>query len=860
MKQYKKRALALVLASTITVVGAFGAENYKNSLMSLGFKNYPNGDVNLTIYTKDRYVQNISPIRKAANTYEILLPETDSQLPSDIPIGRNVQSIDVRTLPYTNSGVGYTKIIVVTQEEHPLYLETSLYVEDKTQPTPQLETTQKKAETVSEEEKSEIRDDLSTMKRMNSGLQSESGVNQTTPVDIKDSVKQFQPSEPAPAKVKVPQQQEENTTQNEIIKFILGALLVVAIFIFFLLRAKEKMADITGEQLNLNLDDDDDKPKKIKKPEKPKINTTIKNLDKTYQKPISMPVKQQDSQTEDDIVENRQEVEEVVDLDKLLEEQNQNQPDDSENEIVAEIYSEDNEEHNSALEDFLSAYNFEDEEEIKEEEPTVEEGSFDEELYNKYINDDSLRFSKDDIDNIEALINSEISDETLKNPEKFLVSKPPQEKKPSTIEMLEGFVTAYTITQNVSFSKDDIDALKKLMSVELDNDFINDLKTDPIRREQMQEEFRKHKSKPHKTSELLTLNVKDMLPDLSEALKKQGGKKIESEVKPQVVYYSEGYDVSTLKVNNDILPDLAKEVDNDDAYKTRPSDEIELVDTSYNVQKMSIKDELPDLEDVLKNPDKYETSEEEPEEVDEEALLKNITNVTFKPFDDGSRNFEILNEIDESNAPTVSDMQKEFEQFNDNFEIVEEDDIPTLENNDQDDFESLYSTDYVDLDNAIAAEEKFSDKVEKTDAQKLLEQIKQTEEQRKIKAEQNKSTVTKETEEDKTIKEKQTDSVPKAPEFCVLDGERYSIVSINEFASKMGCYLAKNENGYCVIGYIGDKVYKIKTYEILNNENMQSRMSKKLENGTSRYIVRIGIHKFILNVDKDNMEFVMDLC
>ena len=118
------------------------------------------------------------------------------------------------------------------------------------------------------------------------------------------------------------------------------------------------------------------------------------------------------------------------------------------------------------------------------------------------------------------------------------------------MEMLEGFVTAYTITQNVSFSKDDIDALKKLMSAELDNDFINDLKTDPIRREQMQEEFKKHKSKPHKTSELLTLNVKDMLPDLSEALKKQGGKKIESEVKPQVVYYSEGYDVSTLKVNN----------------------------------------------------------------------------------------------------------------------------------------------------------------------------------------------------------------------------------------------------------------------------------------------------------------------
>ena len=41
-----------------------------------------------------------------------------------------------------------------------------------------------------------------------------------------------------------------------------------------------------------------------------------------------------------------------------------------------------------------------------------------------------------------------------------------------------------------------------------------------------------------------------MLPDLSEALKKQGGRKIESEAKPQVVYYSEGYDVSTLSLKD----------------------------------------------------------------------------------------------------------------------------------------------------------------------------------------------------------------------------------------------------------------------------------------------------------------------
>ena len=37
-------------------------------------------------------------------------------------------------------------------------------------------------------------------------------------------------------------------------------------------------------------------------------------------------------------------------------------------------------------------------------------------------------------------------------------------------------------------------------------------------------------------------------------------------------------------------------------------------------------------------------------------------------------------------------------------------------------------------------------------------------------------------------------------------------------------------------------------------------ISEKLDDGTLRYIVRIGIHKFIMNVKKDDMEFVMDLC
>lgn len=302
---------------------------------------------------------------------------------------------------------------------------------------------------------------------------------------------------------------------------------------------------------------------------------------------------------------------------------------------------------------------------------------------------------------------------------------------------------------------------------------------------------------------------------------------------------------------------MSKEIDNDEAYKARPSDEIELVDTSYEVQKMSIAGELPDLTDVLKNPEKYETPEPEPEEVDEEALLRNITNVTFKPFDDGTREFEVLNDFDDSNAPSVSDMQEEFNQLGDNFEIInQEEEIPLAEENDNDDFEALYDNNYVDLDKDLdAISEDDAVLEEPSDAAKLLEMIKDMEEKKKSKEAAPKPEV-KPAEKPEIKKEKPIN----APEFCILDGERFSILNVSYFTDKMGCYLAKNEQGYCIIGFVGDRVFKIKHYEKLNVEKLQSRVSEKLDDGTLRYIVRIGIHKFIMNVKKDDMEFVMDLC
>ena len=94
----------------------------------------------------------------------------------------------------------------------------------------------------------------------------------------------------------------------------------------------------------------------------------------------------------------------------------------------------------------------------------------------------------------------------------------------------------------------------------------------------------------------------------------------------------------------------------------------------------------------------------------------------------------------------------------------------------------------------------------------------------------------------------------------IVDNEIYEIISKSAINEKMGCYLVKNSNGYAVMGYIGERVFKIKTYEKLKTEKLQARVSEKLDDGTLRYIVRVGMNKFILNVKDDKMEYVMDLC
>ena len=110
------------------------------------------------------------------------------------------------------------------------------------------------------------------------------------------------------------------------------------------------------------------------------------------------------------------------------------------------------------------------------------------------------------------------------------------------------------------------------------------------------------------------------------------------------------------------------------------------------------------------------------------------------------------------------------------------------------------------------------------------------------------------------VKEKSEDNNVGEIKNLIIDNEIFEIVTKTDFSGKLGCYLVKNSSGYQVIGFVGEKLLKIKHYEHLKDERMRIRISEKLPNGVIRYIVRIGSHKFILNVSADNMEYVMDLC
>ena len=110
-----------------------------------------------------------------------------------------------------------------------------------------------------------------------------------------------------------------------------------------------------------------------------------------------------------------------------------------------------------------------------------------------------------------------------------------------------------------------------------------------------------------------------------------------------------------------------------------------------------------------------------------------------------------------------------------------------------------------------------------------------------------------------TIQDKKTKEESLTPAKNIIDGETYTILSSVSFDSSKGCHLAKNEKGYFVYAYVGDKVLKLKEYQTLNSEKIQARMNEKLPDETFRYIIRIGQQKFIVDAKDNDIKYIMDL-
>lgn len=868
MKRFKKRTLALVLASVVTVVGAFGAGNYQNSLMGLTFKQGANGAVDMTVQTKTLYSGNVTPVRKDENTFILMLPEVNSlaQTP-DLRNVSTIESVNIRTMPYSSSAKGYTKITIKTfspalvlSAKNQVYLPSSENRQEIYTDRPADEAQARHHEQLKEaKNRSEI---ASQRSRVVSSTQVKSNVQQSgvnnNPEKIQEQMQQVSPNDapassglvvtPPPSKQVDKNKQQASMAENSFL--FLWALLIVLVIAFLYIKAKDKMQEIAGDPIEIAQDSKESKG--VKRKSLNKIKSTINTLDSAYSKTATS-INRGEYSVSKDVSKIAKPVEQlnVVDLDALFKEHN----------TKRSIQLADTEEENQALEEFLSGFSFDDEEDYNsiEQEPL-----FNEELFNQIIASNEIAFSEDDITCINSLLSSEILDDTIRNIENYVVSTPV--KSVTKDDVIQNLILEYTISQNISFSTEDVNALSKLVDVEMDKSLVSDLRTNPLRTREMEKEILQFGDKPKKPSEIVTLSVKDMLPDLSEALRLQGDKKIESNHKAETIYFSEGYEVTTLNLDG-MMPDLSVEINNKDAYTSKPSADIEYVDTSYVVGagELKISESLPDLKDALANPDKYSEPETEEVVVDADALLNNITNVQFKPFYDGTNEFEVLNDLSE--LPTMSDIETEFNQF-EGFEISSDDDEPVENSESQDeydDFESLYNNEYIDLDESIKVVEQNSDDIVQNNekrqesAEDLIRKIEESKERREaLRAKHSKRL--EERRLQKTSKTVSTEDSSNESLRCVYQEQSYNVVSSVSFGDNKGCYLAKNRNGYSVIGYIDDRLIKIKQYSELRSEKIHARLSEKLPDGTVIYIVRIGIQKFIVNVKDDDIQYVMDLC
>lgn len=837
MRQFKKRTIALILASTITVAGAFSAENYQNSLMSVRFEKTDNGSVNVLLMTQKNYTSTINPVKKDASTYIIMLPETNCQLDSEPNLTGFVENLNIRTMPYTNTNKGYTKITIKTAPNIALNAKNELYIPSNSTETQKLTDKQHDElhslrtqstvgtntnsfnNTIGQENRPQT-ETFADNTAINTTLHRNS---EASPVEEVNGMEQSNTIASNQSSINSVQKSQD-VTYTEKYLIILSLLLISIASIYFYIKGKNKIAEIIGEQSDFDISDDTEEQKQNTKKT---MKSTINKIDKKYVLPVKMPI----STYNQTVVETVND-ELIVDLDELFQEKSKQSTNSQIEENVINI------EENKALEDFLNGFSY------MEDVPETNNYQYQNELYEKCLNSNNMSFTTEDIKRIQLLLNTEINDDTLKNLDKYAITSPIKKQDVKPKFLLENLVATYSIQQNITFTKEDIAALNKLINVEIDSDFLTDLRINPEKQAIMRAEIEKQRNYPHTKSEVLTLNVKDMLPDLFSALKAQGGKAIKYEVRTNDIYITENTDIQVLSVKNE-LPDLKKEIHNKDAYKMKPSEEIQVADNSYEVDIISVASNLPDLNDALKHPEKYRETVSKPEVIDEEKLLQSITNVQLKPFSEKDNTEYQGHEY----APTMNEIKEEMGQFGE-IEIVNTSDETPSENtinNDEEDFAELMADQYIDLDKSK------QNTYHHNTIQPLLKKIEEQKAKRKTKQLIKEETITK--SPSTSVSEKKTH-----PKECTVQNEKFEILSSVNFTDKIGCYLAQNKNELAIIGFTKDKLFKIKSYQQLSNTKIQARINEKFSDGTCQYLVKVGGHKVLLNVHEEGLEFVMELC
>ena len=251
MERFKKRTLALVLASVVTIAGSFANENYKNTLTGLKFENSEtSGSVNIVLQTKSAYSGNISPTRRDTDTYIITLPEinSESQIPDLKAVSNLVSSVNIRTMPYSNGSKGYTRITIKTNKQSVNFQASNqvfLPPEKYSIPTKNKELSQSSAKLSTSEK---IRQEQLELMEKRKALAAKKLEKQIV------SDPQNQENQQKPYKNTNIQQQntidktynEKQTNKPESLHLFLMSILIIILCAYFYLRARNKMQEIVG--------------------------------------------------------------------------------------------------------------------------------------------------------------------------------------------------------------------------------------------------------------------------------------------------------------------------------------------------------------------------------------------------------------------------------------------------------------------------------------------------------------------------------------------------------------------------------------------------------------------------------------